>query len=718
MTVQTQRPSGVNVGVNNPGEIIYIKGNETTDGSFRVTLNGANTLILFEERVGGTWVGADIGVDTNLTEGQVPKADATGILEYGGATVDPVTGEWTFDKTINVGNQKVSLLGTSEIEIFTASDFDDLATAGVITLTQPTAFAVKNAFSTATRVVTNGHTVSFSRPPTGEALTYTGTGTFITSTSATVLIEGPLAASSTGTLLDVTGDNQTFISVNQTLLTGWDMGTVSIGPGVSSGPLIFFTSITALNFQASLVCNNVSVVGFFDVALVPFAGVTDNFIEVLGNQPGSFVFNSVSGSLGASENFIRIDPAIADASNVLITGSTIAGDLFNTAGVAGTFSAVADAAVGPTVITSVTNNGGVARFNFTPGPTVFVGQELTTDSFVVVDYNTTGTISATGAGFFEIVSVSFSVDDTGNFSGNSVTMTDTATTLGEGDSLTISTDNVLMYDGGATVYNQLTNSFQINRTFDATATGSWDTAGLDHTDPKVLASNNPSFAPSTSKIEVSITSNVLVTAIPAAGAKVLINTSSWVATSQERFKLSAPDEAIYFGKEPVSVKLDGNVLLEPASSTKDLSCQFVRQDLARVVVTFTNGTNVVNETAHTLTNGQNLTFHDGVGTLPAELRGDIIYYVVGVTINTFQLSYTSGGAAVAFTDNGSGTNTYAMADLHGSNPREPIAANNPRTLVPQAIEDIEKGDKTFIVVTNNDDAANIEVVDAYYRVSL
>lgn len=36
---------------------------------------------------------------TTLTEGQVPKSDEFGKLIYGGATVDPITGEWTFDQT-------------------------------------------------------------------------------------------------------------------------------------------------------------------------------------------------------------------------------------------------------------------------------------------------------------------------------------------------------------------------------------------------------------------------------------------------------------------------------------------------------------------------------------------------------------------------------------------------------------------------------------------
>jgi len=39
---------------------------------------------------------------TTLTEGQVPKSDSLGKLIYAGATVDPTTEEWTFDKAINL----------------------------------------------------------------------------------------------------------------------------------------------------------------------------------------------------------------------------------------------------------------------------------------------------------------------------------------------------------------------------------------------------------------------------------------------------------------------------------------------------------------------------------------------------------------------------------------------------------------------------------------
>lgn len=52
-------------------------------------------------------------------------------------------------------------------------------------------------------------------------------------------------------------------------------------------------------------------------------------------------------------------------------------------------------------------------------------------------------------------------------------------------------------------------------------------------------------------------------------------------------------------------------------------------------------------TAHGYTNGQKVVFQDGY--TPAGLTSNTAYFVVGATANTFQVSTTSGGAAVNIT---------------------------------------------------------------------
>ena len=70
-----------------------------------------------------------------------------------------------------------------------------------------------------------------------------------------------------------------------------------------------------------------------------------------------------------------------------------------------------------TSITSVSDNGsGVARFNFTPGPTLAIDQEVIISGFTSnPSYNGVYLIDTTVAGYFEIDSISFGTTETGNF---------------------------------------------------------------------------------------------------------------------------------------------------------------------------------------------------------------------------------------------------------------------------------------------------------------
>lgn len=74
-----------------------------------------------------------------------------------------------------------------------------------------------------------------------------------------------------------------------------------------------------------------------------------------------------------------------------------------------------------TAITSVTNSGGIARFNFTPGPTLAVDKIVSVSGFTTnPDYNVVGAVTTTGAGFFEIASVAFGSDEAGSFAFSSI----------------------------------------------------------------------------------------------------------------------------------------------------------------------------------------------------------------------------------------------------------------------------------------------------------
>lgn len=277
---------------------------------------------------------------------------------------------------------------------------------------------------------------------------------------------------------------------------------------------------------------------------------------------------------------------------------------------------------------------------------------------------------------------------------------------------------------GTTNYNGTTNILQIidNDNFiipeaflGNDATGTVSSTGKNQDSQGVLADLNGKAASSEVSIEALLSTNALETDIPVANALVLINATSWVSDEEIRMSLSSEGVTTYNGDFPANLKSDGNISLEPANATKNLSCRFIKQSALRNTVTFTNGTNIINETSTSRVDGDTITFNDNAGTLPAELREDIVYFVVNQAVNSFQVSYTLGGPVITFTDDGSGTNTYAKTELHGSSPSQPISSGAPRDLPPQALTSVDVSDKTFIVVINQDDSVNIVVTRGYYR---
>jgi hypothetical protein len=79
-------------------------------------------------------------------------------------------------------------------------------------------------------------------------------------------------------------------------------------------------------------------------------------------------------------------------------------------------------------------------------------------------------------------------------------------------------------------------------------------------------------------------------------------------------------------------------------------------------VTFTNATNIVNLEDHGLQDSEPIVFST-TDTLPAELTAGTTYYVRDVTDDTFKVSATAGGTAIAITDDGTGTHKVALANI-------------------------------------------------------
>lgn len=391
----------------------------------------------------------------------------------------------------NMTGQTLSKAITPVKLIYTASNLTDLATANVITISVPTTIIFRAAVaSTVQFVIESGGALFIGTEGVNGSYAWGGTGTLFSGSG--FLIVGSLFAltsTSTGTLFDMTLASFASIQLGASRFDGFD------ALGEVNGRTITMQTTFFTNWGTGLTLKNMSRVNCEAVTSV-LGSTTETFLKIVYDkdvvsliEPKITLANNVFGLLGTS-HALRIDPDINDTVNVSIVNGKVSGGggLYDTAGTTGTFTAVADATVSATAITSVTDSSGTARFNFSVGPTVFVGQRVVVSTFTTnTAYNVTGIITATGAGYFEIEDIAFGSDETGSFLSNSVTVTDTSTTLSDGDTLLLDTTNATDYDGGSVVYNQQTNTFQVNMPYTETKTGTWNTGGLDQTDPRVVA---------------------------------------------------------------------------------------------------------------------------------------------------------------------------------------------------------------------------------------
>lgn len=464
--------------------------------------------------------------------------------------------------------RKISVVSALVVEIFKNSDLDQLATAGVITVptgTQLTLDFKGNLINSATRYVLEGSAQLRIKSENADAVyLYSGTGVMISGNAFRVSIDNMvLVSTSSGTFLALTG--ATF-NVQISAIIGFDdLGTVSNGQNF----IIHQSQIE--DCSSGFIVDNMSAIEHFNVGLV-LDDLVGDYLTVLNNfKSGTVVLTRMSGTVGPSNALVKIDPGVVDLISFVSESNITDGQLFNTSGgTTGAFTDAADAAIALTTIDSVTDSSGVPRFNFTVGPTMYVNQEVDISNFVTeTSYNQTGIITAVGAGFFEIASIAFTANDaTGDFSSNSITLTETATTLSDGDTLVIDTDEATNYDGGATVYNKQTNSFQINRTFTTTHTGTWDTSGIDFRDPRVFANSNPGFQDS-KKIAFGHLNGHVGNESLTNGLYVAIGPLGFVQhPSSQRFKhISDAPEWEYTGNEPFDGLLTATIFATKTGST-------------------------------------------------------------------------------------------------------------------------------------------------------
>ncbi len=537
---------------------------------------------------GSTWVAPTAGSGDVIGPGgatseALARFDSTSgkLLKNSNALLTDA-GALTIVGTIFSETRKVSTNPALIVEIFSAADFDALATAGVITVPAGTNLDLRIkafSFSTATRVEVEAgaqFTLEGNRLST---IIYTGAGTFLTGTSPSMrLVAMNLTAIGGGTLFSVASLDpiSAQVTVDRCVLVGWHMGAID-------RTFVLFTSSIVFNWESGLTATNVRIFGASGLLFgqLDEVAVTDSLFHINTHNPKA-VINIVfaTGRLPAGDFFFKIDPAFHNEARFVVGSSVITGDMFDTSGITGAFTGVSDATIGATVINSVIDSPsspGIARFNFTPGPTVFVNQYVELSGFAHAAYNQNGLVTAAGVGWFEVLPIQTGPDQAGSFRSDSITLAEAATTATDGLGITIDTDGATNYDGGAIVYNKQPGSFEIHRVWGITHTGSWSAEGLDQTDPRIISQGNPGQTDSDYQASAFVNANV--TANP-----LIVNTvyrdmafgtpgsALVVGSSMERWKLIDDVLGIfeYEGNEP----FDGAIAFSQTSQSAGGAVEF------------------------------------------------------------------------------------------------------------------------------------------------
>lgn len=465
-----------------------------------------------------------------------------------------------------INGEDASRVATDTVEIFTSSKFDELATAGVITVDGVSLSIIFKDSITSTNsfnVINGGRlTLRFDA-----AWTYSGTGTVQTvATGGTLNIkDGGIFGNSSATLFDVTAASSVTFSNNTVLFFG-EYGTIRETANVLMSGNGFFLG----NGSLSLIDNASTAISSWGLSSgTPVSGA---LVRVSGLNTGFFDFSASNIALQSGESFIRFDPDAPVLQATLDKIRAVGGELFDTTGgIQEDFTAVADASIGATAV-SVTDSGGFARFSFT-GPTVYVNQRVITSTFTTnPDYNDTFIIPATDGTTFFDSKIPYGSDESGSFLSKSITLTITATTLSNGDTGVIDTDLSTDYFGGTTFYNKLTNSVQANipedKDFTVTHTGTVNTAGIDHTDPRILAFNNPGFADSTVIATGESHGNGGGTATTITdGVYIAVQFGTFVSSSSQRLKHLGNNKYEVTSKEPVCLQLSGSTSQTKSGAT-------------------------------------------------------------------------------------------------------------------------------------------------------
>ncbi|MCP3683306.1 MAG: hypothetical protein GY861_11510 [bacterium] len=410
-------------------------------------------------------------------------------------------------------------------------------------------------------------------------LLYTGTGTFITGASNAGLriINASIGMTGTGAkCFDVNGTvGLDFVSII-CLGTNQTLGTLT-GEAVDArtGNARFVARRSDFTgYTTGFTLTNLEVFVIGNANFVQNASSTSFSIKLTGALSLPSTISEAGIGSGASGSCIDISPTIQNQVSIKDAHNTGTGDYFTT-GTTGTFTAVGS--IGRILATSVsvTNGGGVARFTYT-GIATYEYQEVVNSTFTTnTTYNGTHIITdvgAVGGGvyWYEIANIAYGSDETGSFLSNSVTLTDTGTSLSDGDEISLDTTESAAYDTGTYVYNKQTNSVQVNKTWTATATGTWDTGSLTQESKYINAQGNGDEEDSHDSLFAYVNTNSTTTTFSAANTWYTVELGTVVeGVATSRFKYIGGNTFKVTTLAPLMGVFEANLTSKKSGSDKE-----------------------------------------------------------------------------------------------------------------------------------------------------
>jgi len=271
----------------------------------------------------------------------------------------------------------------------------------------------------------------------------------------------------------------------------------------------------------------------------------------------------------SNETVFNIHPSIGTEPLIIASNSYRGTGTIYDIGLAGSFTAVADASTSGTVTAvSGTAFGEVIMTDVAHG--LVEGEFITTSTFADSNYN----------GLFEVLEIIdadnfrihtlFTATGTGAWDSAKIDVTSTAHGLVFGDGVQLDTGDFSEgYNSGYKVLSSTANNFIVNQTFGATATGTWNTDSLNQLDGRMKVVGNSGLASSSESLFGTLNGNVNTTSITS-NTYVAMDLTGMVAASLARFEATNLSAGVftYTGLEDFTGALLGNFTISKSGSTE------------------------------------------------------------------------------------------------------------------------------------------------------